>query len=213
MLEFKIYPELAIDEADRHLGMSDANLAVTVTATQSPQIDHRPILSRYWFRAQLMGYGREGNPTRSNARQLAKFGRRITMREPRFNFGTGRFEFVVVERILEQHQLRFVEQPAGHRAVFMGHSSLTVEISLLDVSRARPFQFEGQTIRARPPEAAEVIFARVDLIDGDNDDAIVLTKDSNPISEFFGADERTSVGGENREFPRFPVTFTPFALP
>lgn len=208
MIEFEIEATITIDETDRNIGLSDVKLTVDIAATQSPGIDTAAVLSRYWFRAHLMGFGREGNPSRRNARRLTKFGRRITSREPRFNWRTQRMEFVVVERILEEHRLYLDDQPSGHLALFKGYSNLTVDIGLLDVASARSFSFGGQRIRAIPPEAADAIFVRVELMDRETDDAVVLVQESNVISDYFGANERTSSGGDDRDFPRFPVTFS-----
>lgn len=207
MLEFDVSPRIEIDQTERRNGISTVRMAVEVTATESPGVDADAVARRYWFRADLMGFGRNDNPPKRDAEVLTTFGLRVTTMEPMLDPETGDIEMVPVERILERQGLSLRSRPEGHRAIFGGGSSVTVDIDLLNVAEAPSFLFGGREIKFAPHLGADSIFARVEIRDGDNRNAMVASGDSPAISDFFGAGEGDGQGGDDREEPRPPLIF------
>ncbi len=89
----------------------------------------------------------------------------------------------------------------------LGQTSLTAAIDDLDVDNEPDsrIRFRGRELIIPNPRA-DVLFCKVQIIDLENEDAVVANGESNPFSDFFGGAEPRAGRGDDREEPDQPVT-------
>jgi len=200
---------LSVDESERINGLTDVILDLKINETvRGTFVDPGQSLRRYWYSAALFGFGRDGSPSRRNAREITRFGRRVIVDEWSFSpFDNPPFRRTPRERILENEPFDTIDPDSNDtRVVLTARSSLTLGVDMLDVDPATSFEFGGREFTFN---AADVLFCKVDVLDSDNDNAIVASGESTVVQDFFGSRERRTGTGDNRMNASAPLILTP----
>ena len=203
---------MSVDQSMRRFGTTEIQLALSVSdLTLFFNRDYDP-LERYGYKAALYGFGRDGTPSRSNARPIARFGLVIHERQlvcthfPRFECN-----WIPQTRVLDKQHFTSIGGETGeNNVVMLGQTSLTVAVDDLNVA-SKPdtvIRFRGQE-RVIPNPRADSLFCKVQIIDLSHDEHVVVARaESDTFTDFFGADEPRVGVGDNREEPVRPPVFT-----
>lgn len=190
---------LRIDESQRRFGLSKLIVNFTL-AINTPFHEREDTLEeyrdRYAYKVEGHLFAQEPEADEPTRAEPDTFWFERTQVQPRMqcrrNFGSGSpLRCFRTNDITTTRRFHFAlhDQPNDNEVLLSASTSMDIQTEILDVAKAEVFSFNDRSYTIKKPDA---VFVRVHLVDENigRHGRIISHKDSDIISDYFGATER-----------------------